>query len=63
MQIENKNAESSWRCDPVGLCSSIISEIVDRCTIESESASFYRKEIEKCQEYISFMQAEATHTW
>ncbi len=45
------------------LCTSILNEIVDRSVIESDSATFYRMEIEKCQEYISLMQAEATHTW
>ena len=31
--------------------------------IESESAAFYRREIEKCQQYISLVQAEATRVW
>jgi hypothetical protein len=45
------------------LCTSLLNEIVDRSIIESDSAAFYRMEIEKCQEYINLMQAEATHTW
>lgn len=45
------------------LCTSILNEIVERSVIESDSANFYKMEIEKCQEYISLMQAEATHIW
>lgn len=45
------------------LCTSLLNEIVDRSVIESDSAAFYKLEIEKCQEYITLVQAEATHMW
>ena len=45
------------------LCTSLLNEIVDRSIVESDSAAFYKMEIEKCQEYITLMQAEATHMW
>lgn len=45
------------------LCTSLLNEIVDRSIVESDSAAFYKLEIERCQEYITLMQPEATHMW
>lgn len=41
----------------------IIGEIIEHSMNEGESSLFYRKEIKRCQDYISRVQAEATRNW